>query len=347
MKTQKGRREETTKTPFVEILIVGYNGIDYLKNCIASLHALAYPHERYIITVVDNASQDGTVDFLKSSYPDVKVIANKRNLGFGKANNIGIAQASSQARYITLLNQDSLVDKFWLRELVAVMEGHPKAGACGATEKAYSLYRRGETGKHYIKDCLWMGGGSVIFRKQALDDIKWREHYFDPFYFMYIEDIDLTLRLRIAGWKILHTYNALWFHDGRKRPLTYGNKRLYWAWKNRIYLLFKFCSWKQIFTSLQMYASSFVSRKQNEKEDKKQGKIKQDDKQEVIKQDNKAYSTKLQKTLFIMKLFFAVIYTIPYALVQRRALRRKYVAQQEEIDQTMQYLDRVLFGLED
>ncbi|MEK6921523.1 MAG: glycosyltransferase family 2 protein, partial [Nanoarchaeota archaeon] len=203
--------------PFVDILIVTYNGKKYLSGCLASLQELTYPKDRYIITIIDNASSDGTLSVVEQNTNNfIKIIKNNKNLGFGKANTIGIKAAPAETKYIVLLNQDSLVAPEWLTELVDTMEKNPKAGACGATQKDYNQYKKITTGEKRIKECIWMGCGSIILRKEALDQIG----YFDPYYFMYVEDIDITWRLKIVGWDILHTFNALWFHEGRDRKLT-------------------------------------------------------------------------------------------------------------------------------
>ena len=310
---------------------------------------LEYPKDRYKIIVIDNNSCDGTVAYIHATYPFVRVLENKENIGFGRANNIGIKHTSPEATYIALLNQDSLVDSHWLFELVEPMEKNPTAGACGATQKNYEDYGKKISGEKHLKNCLWMGCGSIIFRKKALQEIEQQGWFFDPFYFMYVEDIDITWRLKIAGWDILHTFNALWFHDGRKRPMSYDNPRLFWSWKNRLYLLFKFGSWKQIAHSLQNYALLFLITKKNNKEHEQKNSV-----SSVIEaieiplaeKIEKRGNFSLQKIYFLVKLSSVFWYTIACALFQGRKLRKKFLLNQEEIDQFVQYIDRVFFRLE-
>jgi GT2 family glycosyltransferase len=305
---------------------------------------LHYPKGYYKITVIDNASQDDTVAFIKANYPLVSIIENKENSGFGKANNKGIENTAAQTKYIALLNQDSLVDAHWLEELVKTMETHPDAGACGATEKDYALYERAlQREKHSKeKECIWMGCGSIIFRKKALEEVQREGYFFDPFYFMYAEDIDMTWRLKIAGWKILHNFNAFWFHDGRNRPLTYNNRRLLWAWRNRIYLLFKFGSFGQIQKSLRCYSSMLLWKKSrtNTMQWQKKKEI-----PPTTKSNRLVYI--LLKILFVLQLIVSITITMPKALIARTRLRKHYSIKQKEVDGWVEYIDTLFHGNEE
>lgn len=327
-------KEEIKLNPLVEILIVSYNGKKHILQCLASLQELNYYKNRYIITIIDNNSHDETVSCVKILYPEVRIIRNNANLGFGRANNQGIVASNPKTKYIALLNQDSLVDKNWLKELVDTMEKNPDAGACGAAEKEYALYKKGTHGEKRIKDCLWMGGGSVIFRKKAL----YQGGYFDPFYFMYVEDMDLTWRLKIAGWKILHNFNALWYHAGKDRKLTYNDKRLYWAWKNRLYLILKFGSWQQIWRSFSLYLSMLIHKKETEQS------FPPADKEKHRKQEQSIISHRREKVLFLSKLILSFSVIMVCALWARRKLRNKFSINTAEVDAWIRYTDAIFCG---
>lgn len=315
--------------PFVEIIIVSYNGMQDIPRCIYSLKKLKYPHNRYTITIVDNHSYDETIKYLQDNHPEIVCIPNSANCGFGRANNRAMQRVSSQIKYIALLNQDSCVGANWLTELVETMEKNPQAGACGAGEKDIFLYEKKIIEEPKIKECVWMGCGSTILRKKALDHIG----LFDPFYFMYSEDIDLTWRLKIAGWKILQNYNAFWFHSGKQRILTYANKRIYWAWKNRIYLILKFGSWKQIQNSLKYYLHLVA----------KNNRISSEKKEYPSKKEKNA-SLSLDKHIFLIKLFFSLFYSVPLGIISRFQLRRKFKLNSIEVDSWIQYTDSVFYG---
>src|SRR5438552_18186470 len=93
----------------VSVVVLNYNGREHLDACVSSLLELAFPKEQLEIIVVDNGSTDGSVDFIKSRFPDVVLIQNEVNLGFSKAANLGAA--SARGEYIGFLNNDMRVDK--------------------------------------------------------------------------------------------------------------------------------------------------------------------------------------------------------------------------------------------
>lgn len=101
--------------PSVSIIIVNYNGFNYLRSCLDSIAKLSYPKKKLEVIVVDNGSKDGSTVFLKKLFPWAKVIALKTNEGFTGGNNTGIKNATGE--YIVLLNNDTTVDKNWLKEL--------------------------------------------------------------------------------------------------------------------------------------------------------------------------------------------------------------------------------------
>ncbi len=102
--------------PFVSILIVNYNGKHHLKDCLDSVYKSNYPKNGYEVILVDNDSQDDSVAFIKKNYPEVKLIESKENLGFAGGNNLAYQHATG--KYIVLLNNDTIVEKNWLQELV-------------------------------------------------------------------------------------------------------------------------------------------------------------------------------------------------------------------------------------
>jgi len=125
----------------LSILIVSWNTRELLAGCLASgsgergagsgsqspLPALRSPLSEII--VVDNASTDGSAAMLRERFPQVQLIENRENVGFARANNQGVAH--SRGRYVVLLNSDTVVHPGALKTLVAFMDAHPQAGACG------------------------------------------------------------------------------------------------------------------------------------------------------------------------------------------------------------------------
>lgn len=108
------------RTPFVSILIVNYNGRHLLEECLSSVFAVKYPKSQYEVILVDNCSSDDSVNFVKQTFPLVRIITSEINRGFAGGNVLGLWY--SKGEYIVLLNNDARVDDQWLTELVSAAE---------------------------------------------------------------------------------------------------------------------------------------------------------------------------------------------------------------------------------
>ncbi|MBZ0186702.1 MAG: glycosyltransferase family 2 protein, partial [Candidatus Obscuribacterales bacterium] len=210
------------------IIIPNWNGKRFLKACLDSIAAQTYEHiETYI---VDNGSSDGSVEFLKQEYPDVKLVEFAVNTGFSPAVNAGIAASSGE--YVALINNDTVVDPRWVEELVKVIDKEKQLGSVGCKMLGYDNpeildgvgdgYRRGGLpGRigHGEKDkglfekqryILGACGGAAMYRRTMFDDIG----VFDDDYFAYLEDVDMALRAQSAGYKCLYVPSAIIYHLG-------------------------------------------------------------------------------------------------------------------------------------
>lgn len=114
----------------VSIIIPNYNGQNFLGDCIDSIHQIDFERKNYEIIVVDNASSDTSCEFILSVYPDVILIPAERNLGFAGGCNLGIKNSSGE--YIVLLNNDTVVDPNWLKELVTVADNDQDVAIVGS-----------------------------------------------------------------------------------------------------------------------------------------------------------------------------------------------------------------------
>ena len=112
-------------SPLISVVVLNWNGVHCVEGCLVSLQAQSY-HPLEII-VVDNASTDKSVDFIRMNFPEVKMILNKRNLGFAGGNNIGIK--ASRGRYIMILNNDARLDPDCIKELKRSIEKDKRYGA--------------------------------------------------------------------------------------------------------------------------------------------------------------------------------------------------------------------------
>lgn len=112
--------------PFVSIILVNYNGKHFLGACLDALRGQTYPETAFEVIVSDNASSDGSVEFVRDSYPWVRIVENQKNLGFATGNNAAID--ISRGDYLVLLNNDTVPQSTWLENLVKVAEDNPQAG---------------------------------------------------------------------------------------------------------------------------------------------------------------------------------------------------------------------------
>jgi GT2 family glycosyltransferase len=122
-------------SPLISIIIVNYNGKSFLKNCLDSVLNQSLAKNKYEIIVVDNDSTDNSVTFIKRYYPQVKLIESNENLGFAGGNNLGVQHALG--KYIVLLNNDTRVDKHWLRQLLERIESDPSIAAVNSKSLLY------------------------------------------------------------------------------------------------------------------------------------------------------------------------------------------------------------------
>lgn len=217
-----------TSDKLISIVIPNWNGKRFLADCLDSIRKQTHPKIETII--VDNGSRDGSVEFLRENYPEVKLITFDVNTGFAPAVNAGIRAATGY--YIALLNNDTIVEPLWVEELVKALDEHPEVGSVGCKMLSYEDqtildgvgdgYRRGGLpGRigHREKDegrfdkqryILGACGGAAMYRRELFDDIG----LFDDDYFAYLEDVDLGLRAQSAGYKCLYVPTSRVYHLG-------------------------------------------------------------------------------------------------------------------------------------
>lgn len=216
----------------LSVIIVTHNSQPFIKRCIdLFIHrGLSLASE---IIVVDNFSQDATVDLIKKDFPNVKLIQNTSNLGFAKAANQGIRQA--RGRYIFLLNPDTELFEGSLEKMIEYMDGNSRCGILGpklldpdgktqlscrsfpshstALFNRYSLltriFPRSKYADRYLKttwqhniicDVDWVSGAAMVIKKECLEDIG----DFDEGFFMYCEDVDICKRARDKNWRVIY-----------------------------------------------------------------------------------------------------------------------------------------------
>lgn len=241
-----------TPLPLISVVVLNWNGKQTIEKCLTSLYQQTYcPLE---IIVVDNASTDGSVDLVKDKFPDVTLIVNEKNLGFGGGINIGIRVANG--RYIMVLNNDARLDRRCIEELKWGIEKDLKYGACAPKilleiednlidAAGIAVYPDGlsigrgrmEPAEQYNEETEVFGasGCAALFRKEMLDEIG----LFDEDFFAYAEDTDLGWRARLAGWKCIYNPQALVYHLHSSSTGNYSPFKAFLVERNRIWVALK------------------------------------------------------------------------------------------------------------
>lgn len=239
--------------PLVSISILNWNGKKMTAECLKSLKKLKY--QNYEVIVVDNGSEDGSVEFFKKNFPDIHLVCHKENKGFTGGHNA--AHRVMRGKYLCLLNNDMVVDPGWLKNLVKVIEEDPKIGACGGGmfewNKDHPVYNKNnplwtiryinkytgfpwqEKDHEEFKEADYLSGGATLIRKDLIDRIG----FFDDRFFAYAEDRDLSARMKRAGYKTMYVPKAFIWHKGSATAKKVGYLANYWQYRNHLFFLFK------------------------------------------------------------------------------------------------------------
>lgn len=217
----------------VSIVIVSYNTKDFLKECLDAVFTKISKKISFEVIVVDNDSKDSSVSMVRKNFPKVHTIVNDKNVGFSKANNIGVKV--TKGRYVLFLNSDAVIREETLETLVEFMDTHPKAGATtakielpsGGLDDAshrgfptpwnafchfsgiskfaphsllFNGYNLGWKDLNKIHKIDALAGAFMLVRREAGEQIGW----WDEDYFFYGEDLDFCYMLKVYGWEIYY-----------------------------------------------------------------------------------------------------------------------------------------------
>lgn len=251
--------------PKVSIIIVHYNGIKILENCLNSLKNTNY--KNYEVIVVDNNSSDESVDFIKNNYLNyLSLIQNKENLGFAVGNNVALKTVKSD--YVVLLNNDTEVEENWLNELVKIAESdssigalqpkllslkNPKffdySGAAGGylDRYGYAICRgrvfdsiEKDTGQYNdMVEIFWAGGAAIFLRNKVLSETG----LLDEDFYAHFEEIDLCWRIHLKGYKIMNVPASVVYHLSGGTP---NPKKLFLNHRNSLLTLLKNYSFENL-----------------------------------------------------------------------------------------------------
>lgn len=243
----------------VTVIIPNYNGKNFLKEVLQSLNNQNHPFE---VTIIDNASSDGSVNYIKENYPQFKIIENKENLGFAAAVNQGIK--ASKSEYIFLLNNDTELESSCISNLITCIEkdenifavsskmiqSHDRNKVDDAGDE-YTIFgwtkRVGYGRSHDLynqeREIFSACAGAALYRRSIIDEIG----LFDENFFAYMEDVDISYRARIRGYKCIYCPNAVVYHIGSgSSGSRYNEFKIRLAARNNIYVPYKNMPWPQL-----------------------------------------------------------------------------------------------------
>lgn len=261
--------------PKVSINLLGWNHREIIGGAINSVLTQTYRDFELIYT--DNASTDGSVDYVKKNFPQVKVVANQKNFGYAGGHNLFFSQAKSD--YVMVLNPDVVLDRNFLQAVIPAFDNRKVAAVTGKmlrpgskildgtgimVSRSRRARERGQNeedrGRYDGKpDVFGVSGTAAIYRREALEKVKTPRagggfEYFDEDFFAYFEDFDLSWRLRLAGYVCRYAPGAVLYHSREAASSPGGYKKIFafikhhhalplkikkWNWKNHLFCIIK------------------------------------------------------------------------------------------------------------
>lgn len=230
----------------VSVILVSYNTIEMTKKAIN--HLIASQQDlKMDIFVIDNDSKDNSANILRNEYPVITLIENKKNVGFGRANNQALPYINS--RYVLLLNTDAFVEPDTVSKTVRYMDANPQCGILGVkllgrdgvlqpscryfptpwniflnqtclkrVFKSAKLMDNMSWDHASVRDCDWVPGCYFLIRKEVIDQVG----LLDPRYFLYYEEIDLCFAAKKAGWHVTYFPDTTVVHIGGESAKSEG-----------------------------------------------------------------------------------------------------------------------------
>lgn len=255
--------------PFVSIIVVNYNGKHFLGECFISLGNLEYPRDKCEVILVDNASTDGSSQYVRENFPWVNILQLDKNYGFCRPNNDGVKIANGE--YVVFLNNDTTVTKEWLFELVKGALSEEQIASCASKMLYYDRrnvintaggkitiigggfykgYGDKDNPEYSKPEYTGFGcGAGVLVKKELFQYVGG----FDEDYFASCEENDLGWKLWLYGYKVLYVPTAVMYH---KESGTFGSRstfesiKVYFITRNRLYNIIKNLEAKNVIRAL-------------------------------------------------------------------------------------------------
>ena len=256
----------------VSVIIPNYNGKKYLRDCLDAMECQSF--RDFEVLLIDNGSDDGSGDLIRKEYPWVRLISLRENTGFCGAVNQGIRNSASP--FVILLNNDTVADKNFIKELLKAIEDKPQAFSCQAKLLKMKEQDKMDDGGNYYCALGWAFaqgkgrperdysrekkifaacGGAAISRREILD----RTGLFDEEHFAYLEDIDIGYRGRLLGYENWYCPDAKVFHVGSGTTGSrYNLFKVRYSSRNNVYLLYKNMPFLQILWNSPLLITGFA-----------------------------------------------------------------------------------------
>ncbi len=265
--------------PFVSVILVNWNGKRFLKQCLDSV--LNQTYRNYDVVLVDNASTDKSVEFIRENYESeiksgkLKLIASAKNYGFAEGNNVGIRHAfkNPQVEYVATLNIDTVAEKDWLEKLTNVAKKGGKTGMLQGKMlhmnkrtidstglllyKSGTWYDRGEnepdTGQYDgVPNIFGVCAAAALYRRKMLEALEPKGEFFDGDFFGYCEDVDLSIRASLLGWGAIYVPDAVVYHHRGGTTGPESDFQVYHFNRNSLWVVMKTLPsgfiWKNLFS---------------------------------------------------------------------------------------------------
>lgn len=251
------------------VIIPNYNGMRYIENCLASLEG-----EPADVILVDNGSGDGSRELVEEKFPNVRIIALEQNQGFCRAVNLGVE--ASKTTYVIFLNNDTRVEKGFVRALERALEGDEKV--CAGSAQMVNLHhpeRIDDAGDYYCalgwafaagkdkpregyrrpREIFSACGGACIYRREVFLQIG----MLDENHFAYLEDVDLGYRVRLFGYRSQYVPEAVVYHAGSAfSGSRYNAFKAEYTARNSVYLVYKNMPPLQLLINLPLLLAGFL-----------------------------------------------------------------------------------------
>ncbi len=235
------------------VIIPNWNGQHLLTDCLESLKKQSF--KDFELILVDNNSDDNSINKTFEIYPDARVIKLSWNFGFSKAINEGVKKARGE--YVLFLNNDTKADEYWIENLVATADKHPEVVSVGSkllnfydqnvidglgisindVGQAKSLGWQELDNGQFDQSIYIFGatGGGSLFRKEIFVELG----MFDEDYFMYSEEVDFAFRAQFKGFKSIYCPKAKVFHKHKSTASKMPANMEYWQFKNMTQTIIK------------------------------------------------------------------------------------------------------------